>query len=67
LGNPYSRLKITRIFLIDIAVNTNVELQIKSSDFQLPSIDIVSKYLWWTYLNPENTDQNRAEFIEPAL
>jgi len=52
--------------LMNIAINTNVELQIKSSDFQLPSIDIVSKYLWWTYLNPENTDQNRAEFTEPA-
>jgi hypothetical protein len=41
---------------LDLIFNTNVELQLLSSDFNDKDlgIDVVSKILWWTVLNPKN-------------
>ncbi len=46
------------IWLIDIVLNTNVELIVKSNQFadQKMGIDIVSKMLWWLMINPQNKD-----------
>ena len=38
----------------DILKFTNVELNLTSSEFNGQDIDIVSKLLWWTMLNPNN-------------
>jgi len=41
---------------LDLIFNTNVELQLLSSDFNDKDlgIDVVSKILWWTVLNPKD-------------
>jgi hypothetical protein len=46
------------IWLIDIVLNTNVELIVKSNQFadKKMGIDVVSKMLWWIMLNPQNKD-----------
>ena len=38
---------------VSLMLNTNVELQVNSSDFKYGDIDVVSKILWWSALNPK--------------
>jgi hypothetical protein len=58
------------IWLIDVVLNTNVELMVKSNQFadQKMGIDIVSKMLWWMMLNPQNSDNTtpiNEEYLAP--
>ncbi|MCX8092556.1 MAG: hypothetical protein N3E50_00130, partial [Candidatus Goldbacteria bacterium] len=64
------------IWLIDVVLNTNVELMVQSNQFadKKMGIDIVSKMLWWLMLNPQNKDNttpineeySNLPYIKPA-
>lgn len=57
------------IWLIDVILNSNVELIVYSNQFsdQKMGIDIVSKMLWWIMLNPQNRSNTTPynEAFEP--
>ena len=63
LPNPNASALDKAIWLIDVVLNTNVELIVKSNQFadKKMGIDVVSKMLWWIMLNPQNKDNKTPE------
>ena len=45
---------------VNLLFNTNVELNIDSSEFKEGDIDVVSKLLWWIALNPNGKNTSAA-------